>query len=348
MPIILVAAAVALVLLGTGVVLAITRSTGVVGTPPNPPPSTEPAQPTTQPPTDPPTGQPPTPVPPAGPRASDAVLGYLRAVASGNADAALRYSARPVAREATLTNAVLADSRRRAAISRIAVTPVTDPAATQVRANYVMGRTPVTTVYDVTQVNGTWKLTRVVNSLSLGLVRNSRVPMKVNGATVTSNSISVLPGSYAFTTGTPYLSYGSRNVLLVRSPSELVTGIFELRRELTPAGTRKVREEAQKSWRRCLAADVARPSNCPFSWTDTRYRYINGAVNWTRLGADPFRRANVVLDDRRGPGLSMDFRVRISGDCRFDGQRGTCQGTVTGTGVATIDLARRPLKLDWL
>jgi hypothetical protein len=273
------------------------------------------------------------------------VLGYLKALAAGNADAALRYAARPPGREATLSNAALAESRRRAPLTRISVA-ASDPNATTVRANYWLGGTPVNGVFDVVQVNNVWKLTEVVNELSLGL-RDKRIPMKINGVSVTTDRVQVLPGAYVFTTGTKYYNYGSRNVVLVRSPSDLVN-VYGLRGQLSSSGRSKVKDVARKSFRACLQTRVPRPRNCPFRWTDSRYRYVSGTVNWRRSGSDPFRKATVSYDTYRGAQIVVPFRVRLSGDCRFRGQSGTCSGSVTGTGVGKLNLARSPLKLDWL
>ena len=350
-----------LVVIIAAVVLAVRRATNVTGPPPvvaspsAPPTSsassaTSPSltvEPTVVAPPPSATTAPSTAPPPAGTLASDAVLGYLRALAAGNADAALRYSAQPVNREATLSNAVLAESRRRAPVTGIRVTSVADPDATQVQASYRLGSTPVNGVFEVVKISGGWKLRTVVNEFNVGLVRQKSIPMKINGVTVTSDRVRVLPGSYAFSTGTRYLSYGSRNVLLVRSPDDLVN-VYGLRGGLTSSGRQKVKDVARQSFRACLRSDVAKPRNCPFRWDNATYRYVNGSVNWRRLGGDPFRKARISYNDVGGAVVSMNFRVRISGDCRFNGQRGTCRGTVTGTGVGRLRLTRSPLKLDWL
>lgn len=289
-----------------------------------------------------------SPAPPAGGLASDAVAGYLRALAAGNAGLALRYGARPVAPEATLSNAVLRESRRRAPMSRIRVAPVTDPNATMVRAAYWLGRTPVNTVYDVQKVGGVWKLAEVVNDLNFEFVRLKAIPMKINGVTVAGNRVRVLPGSYAVTTGTRYFDYGTRNVLLVRSPTDLVN-VYGLRAGLTSNGRSAVKAVAQRSYRACLGSRAAKPSNCPFAWTNSTYRFINGTVRWRQTGSNPFGSARVTYDGARGEAsLSIPLRVRLSGDCRFDGQSGTCSGRVTGTGVGQVNLTRTPLKFDWL
>lgn len=293
-----------------------------------------------------PTGVSPAPRP--GGLASDAVAGYLRALAAGNAGLALRYAARPVAPEATLSNAVLAESRRRAPMTRINVAPATDPSVTTVRATYWLGRSPVNTVFDVVKVNGAWKLAEVVNDLNVELVRLKSVPMKINGVAVASNRVRVLPGSYAVTTGTRYLDYGSRNVLLVRSPTDLVN-VYGLRAGLTSNGRSTVKSVAQSSYRACLRSRAAKPSNCPFRWTNTTYRFINGTVRWRQTGSNPFNKARITDDSvRGGAALSIPLRVRLSGDCRVNGRSGTCTGTVTGTGVGRLNLTRSPLKFDWL
>ena len=232
-------------------------------------------------------------------------------------------------------------------MSGISVAPG-DPNATQVRASYKLGSTPVSTVFNVVKVANTWKLAKVVNDLSVGAVRQRSVPMKVNGASVSGNTVRVLPGSYAFSTGTGTLSYGKRNVVLVNSPTDLVTGVYQLRPQLTSSGIKKVRAAARNRWNDCLDSRSPRPKNCPFQWTNKTYRYITGGVNWRRSGADPFKKARFLIDAKEGPAMTMPFVVKISGDCRYRGQRGTCRGTVTGTAAGKLDLTRSAAKFDWL
>ena len=79
-----------------------------------------------------------------------------------------------------------------------------------VAATYKFGDTDVVENFDVVKLGDVWKLTRVVKTVELGLNRQSSVPMRINGVKVSSNTVDLLPGSYAFTTGLPYISYGSR------------------------------------------------------------------------------------------------------------------------------------------
>ena len=91
------------------------------------------------------TTAPPTSAPPPAAKASDAVVGYLEALAAGSASAALSYAVDPVAAGPLLTDQVLAQSRKRAPLSGIEVPPVDDEQATTVTAAYTLGKTAVNT-----------------------------------------------------------------------------------------------------------------------------------------------------------------------------------------------------------
>jgi hypothetical protein len=92
---------------------------------------------------------------------------------------------------------------------------------------------------------------------------------------------------------------------------------------------------------------VPRPRNCPFAWTNPTYRFRSGSVTWRQTGADPFAKPNVQLVGRSAR-VRIPLRVRISGPCTFSGNSGTCTGSVTGTGVASIRLDREKLSVVWL
>src|SRR5215216_979612 len=70
------------------------------------------------------------------PRPSDAVMGYLQALAAGDAVAALSFAADPAPTGPLLTNEVLAKSSERADLSDIQVPDVDDQNATSVSATY--------------------------------------------------------------------------------------------------------------------------------------------------------------------------------------------------------------------
>ena len=289
---------------------------------------------------------PPTGAPPPAALASEAVVGYLNALAAGDAARALSYSADPVQPGPFMTNKVLAASIKQSPITEIQVPEVTDQQATTVSASYRLGRTDVDTSYGVVKASGAWKLTKVSKTIDLGLVRSPSIPMLLNGVPVNSNNADLLPGSYAFTTASPNLTYGSRNVVVIADPNAYAD-VFDLRISLSGQGRKAVVDLANKSYDACLRTKVPRPKNCPFAWTNSIYRFRNGSVTWRQLGADPFRKPNVQLIDRSAR-VGIPLRVRISGRCTFRGSAAICTGNVTGRGVASIRLDRGKLAVVWL
>jgi hypothetical protein len=332
---------VALVLILIGVTAAVLiRSRSVADPQPRP---TQTQLPTSGGPT---TTDPPTSAPPAA-LASDAVTGYLNALAAGDAATALSYSADPVQPGTFMTNKVLAESIKRAPITEIEVPTVEDQQATTVPASYRLGKTAVRTSYDVVKASGAWKLALVSKTIDLGLVRSPTIPMLINGVPVDSYDVNLLPGSYAVTTASPNLTYGSKNVLVITDP-KAYANVFDLRLALSDRGRKTVVSLANKSYDACLKTKVPRPRNCPFAWANPSYRYRNGSVTWRQIGSDPFNKPTVQLDGRTAQ-VSIPLRVRISGPCAYQGRSGyTCSGSVRGTGVASIRVDREKLSVAWL
>jgi hypothetical protein len=284
--------------------------------------------------------------PPAGSLASDAVAGYLNALAAGDADRALAYAVGSVPAGPFMTDKVLAESVKRAPITQINVPEVSDPLASTVTASYRIGKTPVTVNYGVQQVGGAWKLTAVYKTLDLGLVRIPSIPILLNGVKVTSDFVDVLPGSYAFTTESPLLTLGSKAVMVIRHPNDYAN-VLDLRVGLSDAGRKTVVNLARQRYNACLKTRVPRPANCPFSWTNPQYRFRANAARWRQVGADPFAKPEVTVLERSAR-VTIPLRVRISGPCTFNGTSGTCTGNVTGTGVAAVQLDQKQLKAVWL
>lgn len=283
---------------------------------------------------------PPSSAPPVGALASDAVAGYLTALAAGDAKGALAYAARPLPAGPFLTDAVLATSRKRAEITDIAVPAVDDQLATTVTAGYKIGTTAVRADYGVEQVGGQWKLSAVFKTLDLSLVRRPSLPIKINGVLVTSDTVDVLPGSYAFTPESPYLTLGSKAVVTVRDPGDYAN-VLDLGVNLSKTGRDTVVRLAKQRYGECLEARVTRPKNCPFRWTGTVAggRFREGAVGWKQTGSDPWAKPKVVMLDKAAR-IQIPLRVRVSGPCRFRGNSGSCSGKVTGTGVASVRMDR--------
>lgn len=183
LPLIIGAAALALILLVVGIAVAVSRSAkpAAVNNPTSAP-SIDPTAP---------------PSPAAKALASDAVDGYLRAVAAGDVAAALAYGIKKPADDTLLDDKVVELAREQAPITAISVTPVDDPAASRVNATYRIGQQQVRESFGVEQVQGRWKLSQVVSEIDLRLVRKPSVPVIVNNKVVESDTVYVLPGRTA-------------------------------------------------------------------------------------------------------------------------------------------------------
>jgi hypothetical protein len=279
------------------------------------------------------------------PRPSDAVSAYLQALAAGDAAAALSYAADPAPTGTLLTNEVLAESRNRAALTEIQVPVVEDQNATSVSATYTLGNSAVSESFDVVKVADTWRLSRAVKDLDLSFVVGGSVPVKINGVKVDQDSVAVLPGSYAFTTGLPYVGYGSKNVVLVKSPY-VEADTYGIQSQLTKSGKKAVISATEKSFNKCLKVHSLNPKNCPMKF-DSKYRYTKSTITWQETGSDPFRKPKVTFSGTQAR-IEIPLDLKLSGSCTYKGRSGNCSGTLTGKSVAVLKVTTKPLNVNWL
>jgi hypothetical protein len=283
--------------------------------------------------------------PQSAPRPSDAVMGYLQALAAGDAVAALSFAADPAPTGPLLTNEVLARSGQRADLTEIQVPVVEDQNATSVSATYTLGNSAVSESFDVVKVADTWKLSRAVKDLDIGFIVGGSVPVKINGVDVNQDSVAVLPGSYAFTTGLPYIGYGSKNVVLVKSPY-VEADTYRIQSQLTKPGEKAVVSATRKSYNKCLDANSLSPKNCPMNF-ESKYSYNKSTITWRQVGSDPFRKAKVSLGGTQAR-VEIPLRLRLTGSCTYQGRSGNCSGELTGTSVAVVKVTTKRLNVKWL
>jgi hypothetical protein len=278
-------------------------------------------------------------------RPSDAVAGYLQALGAGDAVTALSYAADPAPTGPLLTNEVLVESGERAALTEIQVPVVEDQDATSVSATYTLGEDAVSESFDVVKVADAWKLSRVVKDLDISFLLGGSVPVKINGVTVDQESVAVLPGSYTFTTGLPYVGYGSKNVVLVKSPY-VEADTYNIQSKLTNSGEKAVISAAKKRYNTCLDANSLKPKNCPIKF-DSKYSYKKSTIDWEQVGRDPFRKAKVTLDGTQAR-VEIPLKLKLTASCTSQGRSGTCSGTLKGKAVAVVKVTSKPLKVTWL
>ena len=278
------------------------------------------------------------------PRPSDAVAAYLQALAAGDATGALAYAADPGPTGPLLTNEVLHKSSRLTPLTEIHVPVVEDQNAKSVSATYTLGGSAVSESFDVVKVANAWKLSRAVKDLDLSFIVDGPVPLKINGVKVAQESVAVLPGSYAFTTGLPYVGYGSKNVVLVKSPY-VEASTFSIQSQLTKAGKKAAVSAAKKSYNKCLKAHSLSPKNCPQKF-NSKYRYSKSSITWRESG-DPFRKPAVTLSGSQAR-IEIPIDLKVSGSCTDQDRSGNCSASLTGTSVAVIKVTTRRLKVKWL
>jgi hypothetical protein len=279
------------------------------------------------------------------PRPSDAVAGYLQALAEGDAAAALSFAADPAPTGPLLTDEVLVESGERAALTEIQVPVVEDQNATSVSATYTLGNSAVSESFDVVKVGDTWRLSRAVKDLDLSFIVTGPVPVKINGVNVDQESVAVLPGSYAFTTGLPYVGYGSKNVVLVKSPY-VGADTYRIQSQLTKAGKKAVISATKKSYNTCLDAHSLSPKNCPMNF-DTKYSWNKSTIAWRQAGNDPFEKAKVTFSGTQAR-IEIPLNLRLTGKCTGQGRSGICSGKLTGTSAAAVTVTTKPPTVKWL
>jgi hypothetical protein len=277
-------------------------------------------------------------------RPSDAVAAYLHALADGDATAALSYAADPPPTGQLLTNEVLAESSKGAPLTAIDVPVVDDQNAKSVSARYTLGSSAVSESFDVVKVADSWKISRAVKDLDISFVDGS-VPVKINGVKVTGESVAVLPGSYAFTTGLPYVGYGSKNVVLVKSPYvEADTSMIQSR--LTSSGKKAAISATKKSYNKCLREHSLTPENCPQKF-HSKYKYKKSSITWQQAGNDSFRKPAVTYSGTQAR-IQIPINLKVSGSCTYQGRSGNCSGTLTGTAIAVLNVTDKRLKVKWM
>jgi hypothetical protein len=278
-------------------------------------------------------------------RPSDAVAAYLQALAAGDATTALSYAADPAPTGPLLTNEVLAASLERAPVTGIDVPVVEDQSAKSVSATYTLGDSAVSETFDVAKVGDVWKISRAVKDLDISFIVDGSVPLKINGVKVSEDSVAVLPGSYAFTSGLRYVGYGSKNVLLVKSPY-VEADTYQIQSELTKAGKKAVISATEKSFNSCLKERSLSPSNCPQKF-DSKYKYDKSTITWQQNGDDPFRKPAVSFSGTQAR-IEIPINLKLSGSCAYQGRSGNCSGTLTGKSVAVVKVMSKPIKVRWL
>ncbi|SDE20999.1 hypothetical protein [Auraticoccus monumenti] len=290
----------------------------------------------------------PTPSTPSTPTstASAAVRGYLDAVARGDAVAALSHAATQPADTSLLTDQVLSVSRAMAPITDVSVPEVVD--AGSVEASYRVGSERVTETFSVTEVDGGFRLSEVVSELDVSSLRSDRLALRVGGADVTGDRLTLFPGSYPVETGNPRLSYGD-GALLVPVPGRVLSS-SELAPTLTEEGADAFATLVEDALDECLTETGPAPSGCPFEAGVNSSHEVEGEGRWSAED-DPMDSFDPRLDGtdptRATSYLTAGLVYRYSYTSEYEEGEQEGEVSVLLSTNAEVDLGADPLRVTF-
>ena len=195
----------------------------------------------------------------ATPKASDAVVAYLRALGAGDATTALSLAASAPSGDTTfLTNGVLAKATA-GKLSDVSVGEVADPNATSVSATYTLAGKPVSASFEVTRVGDQFRLSQVAASVDLSRLQQPLAPVSLAGTPAKAAAVALFPGVYAVASTNRNLSYGSAKVTVADLDSQ-TPGAGKV--SISSAGKSAIVKAVKSKYSWCLKQNSLRPSGC--------------------------------------------------------------------------------------
>lgn len=284
----------------------------------------------------------------AAEKPSDAVRGYLEALAAQDAEKALGYLDEPPADTTLLTRPVLAASAEKAPLTAVDVPEVADELTSRVPARYRLGEQAVSDEFSVTKDSGSWKLRRAVTEFDLSYQRDETLPMKINGVAVEADSVSLFPGAYAVTTDSRWVTYGDTASFTLTGPSD--HDVPRLTPTLSDAGRTAFLEATRSAFQKCLAKRELQPADCPNRlYLRPGQKVTASSIRWS-VTTDPFKNARVTLDSSDPTVAEASFypRYRFKAKGSQDGRSVRFDGGVMGlfSFRSTADLSGDTVQVD--
>lgn len=278
--------------------------------------------------------------------AGDMVTSYLEALAAGDAEAALSYSADQPASTELLTDEILQQ--------QVDEMPITDIRILSDDANngIGMGSVHVTAKFGdklsdatlmVQKKDGQWKLdsatVRVDNTMT-GAYEGASSTLTAFGKPVGDSVFYVFPGFIEWGSDNDYIDVPSGNPLLLDSLG--VGGYVSMSAityELSDSGKDAIKTAVDDALAVCAQSHAMEPPNCPQYLI--QFDAVDGTVNWTAPSTED---AVITLND-----YDMSATVDVDSDWGYsvrlrDG--GTDRGTQSAFMYLTIDLTQDPLQVS--
>lgn len=244
----------------------------------------------------------------------EVVQGYLDALAAGDIETALTFG--PPGGDGSAILLTPENHQKMATNARPTnVTILTDdPLATEVEVSYTLAGQDVSTAMRVTrQDDGSYRLARTTVTILTQVSGGANLPMLINGVEVDhSRPMEVVPGTYAISTGLPFISYPDTNSITIQSLAYTDTTVFPVNPQLTDAGRTALFDRAQASLAACLAQRELTPTGCPNAIRAPK-PIVVGSPQW-RLLNDPWQTFNPSLkpDDQTIGTATVTIRTRVT------------------------------------
>ena len=295
-----------------------------------------------------PTGGSSAPPPVVNSKADEAVKSYLEALASGQAAVALALGKDQPTDTTFLTDAVLADSLKRAPITGITVSPPDDEYDNSIEASYKLGDQQVNETFTVQKRGDNYLLYDIAQKLSIESIRSRTLPLLINGVPAQTDNVYLFPGSYLFTTGNKYATYGNGK-LVIKHPTDYPTN-YDLNPKLTKVGTDALVAAAKAKLAFCVKQPKLRPAGCAFfNLRERSGQDINEKTIKRKIDGDPWNNAKPKLSFS-DPGIA-EVGVSVTWSATAKGRENGRNATFTADGyeyvTARAKITEQPLKVTF-
>jgi hypothetical protein len=285
------------------------------------------------------------PPPVVNSKADEAVKSYLNALAAGQASVALALGKDQPTDTTFLTDAVLADSLKRAPITDITVSPPDDEYDSSIDASYKLGDQQVNEAFTVQKNGDKYLLYNIAQKVSVETIRSRTLPLLINGVAVQSDDVYLFPGSYLLTSGNKYASYGNGK-LVIKHPTDYPNA-YDLRPKLTKVGTEVFVDAAKAKLAACVKERKLRPAGCPFfNLRERSGQDIDEKTIKRTIDGDPWSNATPKLSfsDPAIAEVSVSIKWSATAKGRENGQNQTFSADGYDYVTAKARITVEPLK----
>ncbi|HSN11281.1 MAG TPA: hypothetical protein VLS51_04150, partial [Propionibacteriaceae bacterium] len=167
------------------------------------------------------------------------------------------------------------------------------------------------------------------------------LPLSIAGVPVKTDTVVLLPGSYALTTVTDQVRYGTGSLVVKRLTDAPTAN--DLKVDLSDAGRTSAAAAVTASLSTCAEQRSFAPTGCPFKISVPTAD--PSTVAWTLLSSPGDElRVTVSATDVTRSTVEVPLRMRIS---YLDGTSTVSQDLAPIQAVGTIDLVASPMTVTW-